>query len=74
MLVTLRGQRLRESIKPHLYFQNIFMFCSGFISHVSRYTNGWHGNKTEGENQRILCAILLILCLSTNVLGGIYVV
>ena len=55
MLVTLRGQELRESIKPK--FQNIFMFCSGFISHVSRYTNGWHGNKTEGENQRILCAI-----------------
>ena len=57
MLVTLRGQGLREFIKPHLYFQNTFMFCSGFISHVSRYTNGWHGNKTEGENQRILCAI-----------------
>ena len=46
------------------------MFCSGFISHVSRYTNGWHGNKTEGENQRILCAILFILCLCTNVLGA----
>ena len=72
MLVTLRGQELRESIKPK--FQNIFMFCSGFISHVSRYTNGWHGNKTEGENQRILCAILFILCLCTNVFGGIYVV
>ena len=74
MLVTRRGQGLRESMKPHLYFRNTFMFCSGFISHVSRYTNGWHGNKTEGENQRILCAILFILCLCTNVLGGIYVV